>query len=254
MTPLDFIFHFCVFVTTSGWCWRKSDILLYFNASLHQKMILIVRGFVNVYRHANQVRLRGTPLAALQPNKYRRYVIMHLWNLKWGHPFRSGLYFTASSTSYNPRWKTTGSPRLLVWLNSSRANDSWYISFILEPGVRRFPLSHQQTHAHTHTHTRAHARTSPPPGPVTAHRAQRQEMEQRDATAQHETGTKTLPPTLSPFHSLAHTKTHTHTHICTDVPNPPRSPICFLTCHSQRRFSAKLPCISFSLGSSLEQV
>lgn len=32
----------------------------------------------------------------------------------------------------------------------------------------------------------------------------------------------------------------THTHICTDAPKPPGSPICFLTCHSQRCFSASL--------------
>lgn len=33
---------------------------------------------------------------------------------------------------------------------------------------------------------------------------------------------------------------HPPTHICTDAPKPPGSPICFLTCHSQRCFSASL--------------
>lgn len=60
---------------------------------------------------------------------------------------------------------------------------------------------------------------------MTAHRAERREMEQRDATAQQETGTN---------------PTHPHTHICTDAPKPPGSPICFLACHSQRCFSALL--------------
>lgn len=100
------------------------------------------------------------------------------------------IFYCATGCNPNKKTKYLGmwSVGSVEWLSplflSSWATDSCYVSFI----SRRAGITPPFTSA------------SLPPGFATAHRAERQEMEQRDATAQHETGTK---PTNTHAHTSA---------------------------------------------------
>lgn len=100
--------------------------------------------------------------------------------------------------------------------------------------VSRLPPPLQ--HTRTHVHLPSSRPCDSPQSTETGNGAERRDSSARDWNQNPPTRHPTLTHTNPPLHSL----THTHKHICTDVPNPPGSPICFLTCHSQRCFSAKL--------------
>lgn len=163
--------------------------------------------------------LQSETLATLSPTRYCHCLIITFWKLQKTHnvaPVLLGLCFTLS-TFYSPNQKlyAVGSPRLLEWLNPSLPSprNHWFLLHLFHFKGER--ASHLPLHPHSLL------------------QALRQPTEQRDRKWSRET--RQLSTRLEP-----NPPTHTHTHICTDAPKPPGSPICFLTCHSQRCFSASL--------------